>query len=83
MKTDALQTSHSITVRATSVNGDGVPHLRLHPDGRCLALRGRIGGRVRCTIYEHRPAACRKVEPGSERCMAHRREHRLMNAPAE
>ena len=78
LRRDTLWARPELVRRLVVYNGDGVPHLRLHPDGRCLALRGSIGGRVRCTVYEHRPAACRKVEPGSERCIAHRREHRLM-----
>ncbi len=26
---------------------------------RCAALEGRVGGRVRCRIYENRPSVCR------------------------
>lgn len=55
----------------------GVPHLRLDPSGRCVALRGRIGQRVSCSIYEIRPRACRRVEPGSDRCLQYRRERGL------
>lgn len=51
---------------------DGAAHLRLHPDGRCVALRGRIGTRVRCGIYRERPAACHKVEAGSALCQSYR-----------
>jgi Fe-S-cluster containining protein len=76
---DAVLDEPDLVRRLVVYNREGVPHLRLDSAGRCLALRGRIGRRVRCTIYEHRPAACRKVEPGSERCLAHRREHHLMN----
>lgn len=52
---------------------DGAAHLRLHPDGRCVALRGRIGVRVRCEIYRERPAPCRKVESGGALCQSYRR----------
>jgi Fe-S-cluster containining protein len=55
----------------------GAAHLRLDEGGRCWALRGRIGRRVRCEIYAHRPAACRKVEPGGASCLRHRREQGL------
>jgi len=48
---------------------EGVAHLRLDPEGRCLALRGRLGRRVHCTIYATRPRACRLVEAGSDECM--------------
>lgn len=52
----------------------GVPHLRLDPSQRCSALLGRLGERVRCAIYEHRPRGCRLVEAGSPRCDLARRE---------
>jgi Fe-S-cluster containining protein len=74
---DAIWAEPRLAQRFVVYNAEGQPHLRLHQDGRCLALRGRLGRSVRCTIYEHRPAACRKVEPGSERCLAHRRERSL------
>lgn len=53
---------------------DGVVHLRLVDDGRCVALRGRIGESVRCEIYEVRPRPCRRVEAGSDECRELRRE---------
>lgn len=36
----------------------------------CVALRGRIGTRVSCAIYERRPDACRRFLPGSRKCLA-------------
>jgi len=56
-------------------DGDGVPHLRIVDDGRCLALRGAVGKQVGCTIYHHRPSPCRTVQPGDELCLRYRREH--------
>jgi Fe-S-cluster containining protein len=54
---------------------DGVPHLRLDPQThRCVALGGKIGQRVRCTIYELRPKGCRMLEPGDVRCIQARLE---------
>lgn len=53
---------------------DGVPHLRLDPSGRCAALAGRLGERVRCLIYADRPRGCRLVEAGSPRCLEARAE---------
>jgi uncharacterized protein len=58
-------------------NEDGVPHLRLDGSGRCAALRGPIGRRVFCAIYEIRPRACRRMEAGSDRCLQYRRERGL------
>jgi len=74
---DALLGQPELVRRLVVYNANGEAHLRLDASGKCLALRGRIGGRVRCTIYEHRPAACRKVEAGSELCLAYRRERNL------
>ncbi|MCG5052533.1 MAG: YkgJ family cysteine cluster protein [Myxococcales bacterium] len=56
------------------LNAAGEPHMRLDPAGRCAALRGRLGQRVHCAIYDVRPRACRRLEAGSPRCLAYREE---------
>jgi Fe-S-cluster containining protein len=38
----------------------------------CVALRGRIGGSCRCTVYESRPQNCRQFEVGGSDCQAAR-----------
>lgn len=48
---------------------DGVLHMRLVDGGRCIALRGAIGRRVRCSIYEVRPRPCRRVQAGDPSCL--------------
>ncbi len=53
---------------------DGVPHLRLDPSGRCVALAGKIGKRAHCTIYALRPKGCRLLMPGDPKCLVARRE---------
>lgn len=55
----------------------GEPHMRLDPDGRCLALRGRVGAQVTCTIYADRPTVCRSVESGSPLCRRYRQARGL------
>ena len=40
---------------------------------RCIALAGSIGGQVRCTIYDRRPAACRHFAPSGEDGTMHER----------
>lgn len=60
--------------RHVVTNAEGEHHLRLDPDGRCLALRGRMGRHVSCTIYALRPRGCRLIEPGDARCRQYRRE---------
>jgi Fe-S-cluster containining protein len=72
--TDRLLRKPALSRRLVVLNAQGVPHLRLDPQGRCVALRGRVGRRVRCAIYDDRPAACRRVEPGDARCLQYRRE---------
>jgi uncharacterized protein len=62
--------------RLVVYNQAGVPHLRLDGD-RCAALRGKLGQRVFCAIYEIRPRACRRVEPGSDRCRQYRGEREI------
>jgi Fe-S-cluster containining protein len=61
--------------RYTVLNERGERHLKLvGAEERCAALEGALGGRVRCAIYLDRPAACRKVDPGSARCLQYRSE---------
>ena len=37
--------------------------MRRTRSGRCIALRGTPGRRVRCSIYASRPSVCRQYEP--------------------
>ena len=60
--------------RLVVTNALGERHLRLDSAWRCLALRGRIGHRVSCTVYGLRPEGCRRIEPGDARCRQYRRE---------
>ena len=38
-------------------------------NNRCVALTGKVGCNVGCSIYNHRPAACRAFVPGSQLCL--------------
>jgi hypothetical protein len=46
------------------------------PIGRCVcvALRGTIGRRCSCSIYERRPDECRKLEEGTAECRRARKQ---------
>ena len=50
---------------------------------RCVALKGEVGDRVSCTIYEQRPGPCRDFAPyapigmGDEACDRARRRYGL------
>ena len=58
-------------------NARGELHLRLDAEGRCLALLGALGKRVRCAIYAHRPHGCRRVQPGDAECLRVRADRGL------
>ena len=49
---------------------------KLDSRGRCVcvALRGAVGGRCSCSIYERRPAECRRLLVGSAECRKARRQ---------
>jgi len=53
--------------------GDSQHHMKMKWTGinkcRCVALDGRIGGAIVCTIYDKRPEICRLVERGSPICL--------------
>jgi Fe-S-cluster containining protein len=61
--------------RYTFVSSRGERHMKLVGESeRCAALEGALGRTVRCAIYVDRPAACRRVEAGSARCLQYRAE---------
>lgn len=77
-----LQLHRPLLRKLTVVNAQGERHMRLvGKEQRCIALEGGVGAEVRCTIYELRPPACRKVEPGSDECLRDRRERGIDSAP--
>lgn len=70
---DPILKRRDLVKKLVVLDEEGVPHLRLAKDGRCLALAGALMKNVRCTIYNHRPSPCRRVEPGSKLCLEYRR----------
>lgn len=44
---------------------------------RCAALQGVVGNQVTCTVYAQRPAPCREVEPGDDKCNRARERYGL------
>ncbi len=71
---DPIAARKDLVRKYVTVGPDGRRHLRLAADGRCLALLGAIGRSVRCAVYHHRPAPCRKVQSGSPLCLRYRAE---------
>ena len=37
--------------------------------GKCVALQGKIGVKVSCSVYPNRPQVCCDVMPGSNKCI--------------
>lgn len=62
---------------------DGDPTMRMEPNGRCVALQGRLGNACSCRIYADRPRGCRLVEKGSKACLIARADHGLDERPIE
>lgn len=72
--------AHEVSGNRWRMNGTAA-----HPV-RCAALVGQCGQSSTCSIYEHRPQACRDFEMGSERCAQARAAHglpALAGAPEE
>jgi len=80
---DAILQRKDLVTKLVVLDDDGVPHLRLDETGRCLALAGKLGRSVRCTIYHHRPSPCRRVEAGSPLCLRYRAEKGMSPATAK
>jgi Fe-S-cluster containining protein len=50
---------------------------------RCAALQAGEGAAVTCSVYEQRPAPCREVQTGDERCLRARAHHGFAPLPAQ
>ena len=77
-RTERLYRLHREQLRGLGFRDErGLWHLRLVGDEqRCIALDGKIGVRVACTIYPERPVGCKKVQSGDDECMEARRSQR-------
>jgi Fe-S-cluster containining protein len=81
-KRDAIRKNAELMKKLTFVNDKGEIHMRLvGVNQRCCALEGRIGRAVSCSIYELRPAVCRRVKPGDEWCVKVRVERGIDPPP--
>lgn len=76
-KTARLLSRPDLVRKHVVMDDRGRAHLRLTPDGRCIALRGALGKKVSCDLYHLRPKACRTVQPGDGDCLRARRERGL------
>jgi Fe-S-cluster containining protein len=74
---DAILARADLVKKHVVRDAEGVAHLRIADDGRCLALRGALGRDVSCGIYHHRPSPCRRVQPGDALCLRYRAEHHI------
>ncbi len=81
LKRDKLRKHERLLHKLTVPNDKGERHMILRGrEQRCIALEGKLGESVSCTIYELRPSACRKVEAGSKECRDRRRERGIKAA---
>lgn len=84
---EEIETKHPGSVTLTSPSGwtfdpqRFVMSIKQGEYGRCVALRGKVGKKVSCAIYEDRPETCREFEPGSERCLEVRRKVGIRQLP--
>jgi Fe-S-cluster containining protein len=71
----ALNRRPDLVRKLTVLNDKGERHMKMKGrEQRCVALEGKLGEHVSCTIYELRPSGCRRVQPGSKECLRDRRE---------
>lgn len=73
-KRDRILRKPELVKKLVVQDPDGIPHMRLRADHRCVALKGPLGSSVSCSIYEDRPACCRRVQPGDAECRKYRKE---------
>jgi Fe-S-cluster containining protein len=58
----------------------GLSGMPADASGQCLFL-GLADRPLDCSIYEHRPASCRALAPGSPQCLAYRRVDAQIKEP--
>lgn len=74
---------HLVVARRGAARNTSGYHLRVidaqdilrETDVRCPFLAGDVGLGVCCTVYERRPYACRRYEPGTQACTKARQQH--------
>lgn len=71
---DAILRHPQAVARYVVRDAEGRAHLKLDAGQRCVGLRGALGRSVRCELYALRPAACRRVDAGSDECLRARAE---------
>src|SRR5438094_8093173 len=80
--TDRILKKPELVRRLVVLDDKLVPHMRIDRYQRCAALTGRVGKRVGCSIYTHRPSSCAAFEAGSDDCLLARRERGIDPRPA-
>lgn len=71
--TVVLQEGDRIASHLTTHTEAGLHVMARDEDGWCVALDSV---HMRCSIYEHRPAVCRRFEMGGPYCLAIREDYR-------
>jgi Fe-S-cluster containining protein len=71
---DRIMRKPELVRRLVVLDDDLIPHMRLNHHQRCVALTGRLGVKVGCSIYHDRPDICRRFSAGSKKCKELRKE---------
>jgi Fe-S-cluster containining protein len=71
---DRIMKKPDLVRRLVVLDKDFLPHMRLNHHQRCVALTGRLGVEVGCSIYLDRPSPCRTFKAGSKHCKQYRKE---------
>lgn len=71
---DRIMKRPDLVRRLVVLDDDLIPHMRLNHHHRCVALTGKLGVKVGCSIYHDRPTICRSFTAGSKKCRELRRE---------
>ena len=75
--TVVLMAEDDVPPRFTAFNAHGVEVMARDEDGWCVAIDQ---GRMCCSIYQQRPAICRKFEMGGRYCREVRADYADRNA---
>lgn len=71
---DRILKKPDLVRRLVVLDDDLIPHMRLNHHHRCIALTGRLGVKVGCSIYHDRPDICKRFTAGSKKCKELRKE---------
>lgn len=72
----SLETDEELALIPEKLVAENLSGMRCE-ENRCMALTGKVGEAVACSIYAVRPHVCRACMPGDEECHTARAHHGL------